>query len=106
LWNGLLLMKKKLQILVFPDCPGRQSVERLIPIIKESSGESVEIEQILIESPEQSARYDFHGSPTFLIDGQDLEESKRGLPPFFGCRLYAGKPAPDLNWILDRLRAE
>lgn len=101
----LLSFLVKLQILVFPDCPGRRILERLTSQIESSLPGVLQVEQIVIDSPEQAGCYDFHGSPTLLVDGRDLDELKRGLPPMFGCRLYDGKPAPDLKWILERLEA-
>ncbi len=55
----------------------------------------VEFREQVIETAEDARKYDFRGSPTLLINGEDYE----GMPvpgnPVMSCRFYpAGVPGP------------
>ena len=69
------------------------------------------IEIIEINSEEQAAAYRFVGSPTFRIDGQDIDpEGERGLPYRLTCRVYhAGSgrvsPLPTVAQMRQSVRA-
>lgn len=88
-----------IQIVTFPDCPGRNPTMRALRDFASACALAVKMEEVLIQSPEEAAGYDFHGSPTILIDGVDLDEALRGAPLVFGCRLYDGYPAPSVEWV-------
>lgn len=60
----------------------------------------------LIDSPELARKYSFRGSPTLLIDGNDIEGMPAPENPSLACRFYQnGIPTKDFirNLILSKL---
>lgn len=79
----------RVQLLYFDDCPSwRQAAEQLEDLANEFD---LEIDLELVDTPEAADRLRFHGSPSILVDGQDLfptHDAGVGL----SCRIY---PTPD-----------
>ena len=73
----------------FDGCPHWQLGEqRLRQAMSDVGREDVQITYQRIDSPEDAESLDFHGSPTFLVNGRDVF-AVRGMPVSFGCRVYA-----------------
>jgi hypothetical protein len=72
----------------------------------EGRGETIEIDLELVESAAKAERLRFRGSPTILLDGEDLFSPTE--PPGFTCRLYrteAGvEGAPSTAQLLHAIR--
>jgi Domain of unknown function (DUF2703) len=75
--------------LYFPDCP---SHERGLARLKEvlyGQGLDPEIEIVCVDSDEQAHELGFIGSPTILVDGEDIDpEGLEGQCPALTCRVY------------------
>ena len=83
------------------DCPGLTLThERLRAALDAVGAGDVEVDHVLVSSPEQAAALRFRGSPTVLVDGVDPFAADAG-PVGLTCRLYrtdaglAGAPTLD-----------
>ncbi|MGO4244080.1 thioredoxin family protein, partial [Janibacter sp. RAF20_2_2] len=50
-------------------------------------GVDVDVEKILVTTPEQADEWSFRGSPSILVDGED-HFAEPGAPVGLSCRLY------------------
>ncbi len=88
-------MIKKVDILYHEKCSHYpQAIERVKHVLSEE-GIEAEINEIQITSEEEAQKYDFLGSPTIRIDGEDLEseeERQKGhthtYDTYDSCRIY------------------
>lgn len=72
----------------FEGCPHWSVAEqRLRSALADLRRGEVEINHQRIDSAEEAERFDFHGSPTILINGRD-RFAARDTAPSFGCRVY------------------
>jgi hypothetical protein len=53
----------------------------------ETLGFPVEVEKVLVTTPEQAEHWSFRGSPSVLVDGED-PFAQPGAPVGLSCRLY------------------
>ncbi|NDJ61369.1 MAG: DUF2703 domain-containing protein [Chloroflexi bacterium] len=98
-----------IQFLYFEDCPSHdKALERLQQVMAEANIEAT-IEIISVETDDQAQQWQFTGSPTILIEGQDI------VPPLdtsygLSCRTYQWpdgriSPLPSPEMIRAALRA-
>lgn len=58
------------------------------------SEEKIEYNEVLVESNEQAEKLKFRGSPTVLINGEDIEGREAPESASLNCRVYEnGLPA-------------
>ena len=77
----------KLQLLYFDGCPNwHVADDRLQEALKEL-GSGVEVERVLVSTPEDAKAWSFHGSPSILVDGED-PFAEPGVDVGLSCRLY------------------
>jgi hypothetical protein len=77
----------KLQLLYFDGCPNwHVADDRLQEALKEL-GRGVEVEHVLVSTPEEAQTRSFHGSPSVLVDGED-PFAEPGADIGLSCRLY------------------
>lgn len=101
-------MNITIQLFYILDCPWWVTTKELIKKVIDELQIEAKIEEILIDSDDKAKNYGFAGSPTILVNGQDIEElvkkvpylpgeqraKERDLPEFIhrecssGCRLY------------------
>src|SRR6266851_1242777 len=75
----------KITIQFFDGCPHWELAERrLRKALADIGREDVQITQQRIDSPEDAQRLDFHGSPTFLVNGRDPFAAGEA-PASLGC---------------------
>ena len=78
----------KITFLYYEDCPSHdEALKRLQAVITEE-GLLAELEVIKVETEEQAERYHFVGSPTILVDGQDIVPPPAEAVPALTCRAY------------------
>jgi hypothetical protein len=53
----------------------------------EELGSTVEVERVLVSTPEEAKAWSFHGSPSILVDGED-PFAEPGVDVGLSCRLY------------------
>jgi hypothetical protein len=98
-------------VLAMPDCPNAPVLERRLAAAL-AGWPAVTITRQVITSPAEAARWQMHGSPTLLVNGQD-PFAEPGMAPAMACRLYRGEDgrldgAPTqaaLRQILDQAKA-
>lgn len=87
----------KIQFLWWEDCPSHPKAwKRLNQALAELDVEA-DIERIEVTSDEAAERWHFPGSPTILINGEDIDPNAPELPARLTCRLYhtnEGRPSP------------
>jgi len=71
----------------FDSCPGWKVVEGRVKDIIEDQGLQASLNYQRIETPKDAEKYQFAGSPTLLIDGQDLFAIGK-MPVGLACRTY------------------
>jgi hypothetical protein len=98
----------KISLLYSEDCPSHHEALSRLRKILHQEGITVEIETINVRTNEEAITLHFRGSPTILIDGQDIDPSSTegfGL----ACRAYRledGRisPLPSESMIRKALR--
>jgi hypothetical protein len=99
----------KITFLYFEDCPSHDAaLARLRQVMAEESVQA-EIEIVKVETDEQAQIWHFVGSPTILIDGQDIDPLPAGIQVALTCRAYPledGRisPLPSADTIRRALR--
>lgn len=98
----------RVEILHIADCPGwRTAAEELRAALDATGHADVEVELILIEDSQQAAGLPFAGSPTIVVNGDDLFPTG-DRSTALACRIYA-TPAglrgrPERSQIEEALR--
>ena len=77
----------RVQLLYFDECPNWQLADTLLREALEALGRPIEVEKVLVSTPEQAEHWSFHGSPSVHIDGED-PFAQPGTPVGLSCRLY------------------
>lgn len=76
------------QLLHIDECPNWEATGVQLRNALDAVGKpDVDIETILLTTPEEAARYAFAGSPTILIDGEDPFPNG-GTTTDLACRVY------------------
>lgn len=92
----------KIQLLTFSDCPNAGAARSALSHALRAEALDVAVEEVDIGRDDALAWARAWGSPTILIDGEELT----GASPRsgdIGCRLYKGG-APSVDQIRERLR--
>jgi len=102
-------MKAILEFQYFEGCPNHIKMwNSLESVIKRLKNE-IEIEKVLVEDEVTAMQVKFRGSPTLLINGEDLLEMPAPSEPSLACRYYPkGIPEPEeiRKIILQKLNRE
>ncbi len=99
---------RKISFLYSDDCPSHPEALTRLRKIMDQEGITAEIEIINVRTNEEAVAYHFRGSPTILIDGQDIDPSSvEGFG--LACRAYRledGRisPLPSESMIRKALR--
>ena len=90
----------KVQFLYFDGCPHWELAETRLREALGVRGGPVEVERVVVDTPEKAESYGFLGSPSVVIEGVD-PFAEPGAPVALSCRLYrtpdgvAGSPTVD-----------
>lgn len=101
----------RIQFLYYEDCPSHEAgLQRLKQVLAEE-GVNSKIEIIQVKSEEEAQQRHFVGSPTILIDGQDIVPPPPGASYHLTCRAYQlenGRisPLPSVEMIRKALSAQ
>lgn len=98
-----------LELLYLAGCPHHDEALDLVNSVLEAEGMPAEVQQILIRNHEDADAHRFPGSPTFRVNGQDIERiSANRLGIGFACRTYLveGKMlgVPPRSWLEKAIR--
>lgn len=82
--------KIKIEYQYFEGCPNHEKLHNnLLEAIKYLEGK-VDIKYILVDNDETARSIGFRGSPTLLINGEDIEGMPPPSEPSLSCRFYKG----------------
>ncbi len=78
----------RVSFLFYEDCPSHElALERLREVLDEK-GIDADVEVVEVESEEQAQELRFVGSPTILLNGQDIDPSPPDSHYALTCRAY------------------
>ena len=77
-----------IEILTTPDCPHIAATQKRLRDILIAEGLSPDYETRIIRTPDEAPGRSFPGSPTILINGLDIEVSRRADSAAIACRTY------------------
>lgn len=90
-------MKLKLEFQYFEGCPNHTKMQNNISEAIKGLEDKIEIKKVLVEDEETAKQVGFRGSPTLLINGEDIEGVPAPAEPSLACRFYiGGVPDPDI----------
>lgn len=101
-------MTLRATIVRIEDCPGWEPAADALRSALDATGHADAVVGFeVIRSSEQAASMPFGGSPTILIDGEDLFPGTRAVQ--LACRVYATpeglRSSPTRQQVIDALRA-
>jgi glutaredoxin len=73
-----------IEILRTPSCPHGRAVGRRIDELARDKGIAVTVTETIVDDAQVAQALRFPGSPTILIDGQDVEPRVAGAPADYG----------------------
>ncbi|MBS3944764.1 MAG: DUF2703 domain-containing protein [Melioribacter sp.] len=95
-------MKVKLELQYFEGCLTHIKLENNLKEAVNGLEDKVEIEKVLVNDEAKARQVKFRGSPTLLVNGEDIE----GIPllesPSLSCRFYS-KGIPSSQSILKKI---
>jgi len=102
-----MIMALQIDILYTKDCTGWQPADQLLRQALAELGLEAEINYWLVESDRQAFEYQFIGSPTIRVNGQDLFPDEKAKPalrlrPYFSSEGMLDYPTYDM--IVEALR--
>ncbi len=94
--------KIKIEIQHFHGCPNSpEMIHRVKEAIK-GNEVTIEYNEVLIESNELAEKLKFRGSPTVLINGEDIEGREEPEAASLNCRVYENG-LPEIEEIRKRI---
>lgn len=81
-------MKVKLEFQYFESCPNHVKLQNNLTEAIKGLEDKIEIEKVLVENEVTAMQVKFRGSPTLLINGEDLLGMPAPEEPSLACRYY------------------
>ncbi len=80
----------KIQLLHTLDCHAWRDAFIVLEVALKDAHEAIRFEVILVENNDQAKRFKFLGSPTILVEGQDIDPMAKNATSFAAsaCRPY------------------
>jgi glutaredoxin len=89
-------VKLKLEFQYFEGCPNHIKMQNNISEAIKGLEDKIELKKILVEDEATAKKVGFRGSPTLLINEEDIEGIPAPEEPALACRFYAnGIPSSD-----------
>lgn len=94
-----MMERMRVQLLYFDGCPNWQVAEdrlhEALHVLDNAALDAggVEVERVLVSTPELAQAWNFHGSPSILVDGVD-PFAEPGAGVGLTCRLYRTPSGP------------
>jgi len=95
-------MKVKLELQYFEGCPNHIKMENNLTEAVNGLEDKVEIEKVLVDDEAKARQVKFRGSPTLLVNGQDVEGIPLPESPSLSCRFYS-KGIPSSQSIREKI---
>lgn len=83
-------MKVKLEFQYFEGCPNHKKMSDNLSEAIKGLEDKIELETVLVEDEATAKRVKFRGSPTLLINREDVEGIPAPEEPSLACRFYIG----------------
>ncbi len=83
-------MKLRLELQYFEDCPNHEILRNNLYSAIKGIEDKVEITEVIVNDIEMAKKIKFRGSPTLLIDGEDLASMPEPDETLLSCRFYLG----------------
>ncbi len=80
--------KIKIDIQYFTSCPNSSEMIHRVKEAIIGSEEKIEYNEVLVESNDLAEKLKFRGSPTVLINGEDIEGRNAPESASLNCRVY------------------
>ncbi len=81
-------MKLHLEFQYFEDCPNHRIMENNLKEAIKDLLDKIDLKKIAVEDIETAQKVKFRGSPTLLINGEDLLGMPAPENPVLACRFY------------------
>jgi len=89
-------MKVKLEFQYFEGCPNHKKMSDNLETAIKGLENKIELRKVLVEDEVTALKTGFRGSPTLLVNGEDLEGIPAPTEPSLSCRFYVnGIPSTD-----------
>ena len=102
-------MKVSLEFQYFEGCPNHIKMWNNISESIKDLEDKIELKKVLVEDEATAKQVGFCGSPTLLINGEDIEGVPTPAEPSLACRFYiGGVPGADVikKIILEKINTE
>ena len=83
-------MKIKLEFQFFEGCPNYKKMDENLKEAVRGLEEKIDLKEILVEDEATAKQVGFIGSPTLLINGEDIAGAAVPENPQLACRFYPG----------------
>jgi hypothetical protein len=91
-------------LLYFAGCPHWELAQERIRRALAQVGQDPDLlSTIVLETPDDAERWQFRGSPTFLVEGRD-PFATGDTPVGLACRLYGSEGSPSVAQLVDVLQ--
>ncbi len=81
-----------IDVLYFDNCPHYKEAEKALREVLDEEHVDAEVQMMSVSESGQAAPWHFIGSPTIIINGEDLEANVNRETPYQGhCRMYMYK---------------
>jgi arsenate reductase len=90
----------RIEVLVFDGCPHAKLALELAQAVAARLSPDARVSKVVIESEEMAARTHFYGSPTILVNGEDVEGCT-GPSLGLSCRVYDGSEGVPPEWMVE-----
>jgi hypothetical protein len=85
-----------LELQYFEGCPNHELIRGNLARAIQGIEDRVQIAEVLVEDEETAVKTMFRGSPTLLVNGEDVEGMSAPVRAIISCRLYRnGVPSAD-----------
>ncbi|HCY75623.1 MAG TPA: DUF2703 domain-containing protein [Ignavibacteriales bacterium] len=89
-------MKLRIEYQYFEGCPNHRIMGENLKGALEGLEDKIELKKVLVEDEATAKQVGFRGSPTLLINGEDIEGVPARAEPSLSCRFYVnGIPSSD-----------
>jgi hypothetical protein len=90
-------MKVRLEFQYFEDCPHHDTMRMNLYLALQGIENNVELTEVQVADADTAARLGFRGSPTLLINGEDVEGMPAPEDASLSCRFYPnGVPSAEV----------
>jgi hypothetical protein len=90
-------MELNIHFLWWEGCPSHPEAWQRLQEVLSDMNLNTQPESVEVKTDEEAERWHFPGSPTILVNGQDIDPNAPILPARLTCRLYFGddeRPSP------------